>query len=237
MLGIVVTSYLPYYYLYQDLLVSSLDKDKYKVIFTTTHENHKFVEMIGKNIKTPLYYLDTNPGKHDGTYTLVSSVVSEFEDCDYVLHYHADNWFRDGTQMIEKTYKEMLLKNWKVGGVPRQWLFDENLKHNDKTIPFHFDFCMMRGDLFRNIFQMELLDKWKQMSVENGHPSKQFEPCLYAGLVENGVDIDKDIYYTDSIRGLKDRFGDDVVYYNFFFEDSGFFHYDQTAFEKGVHKD
>jgi hypothetical protein len=237
MLGIVVTAYLPYYYLYQDLLVSSLDKSKFKVIFATTHEHHEFTEMIGKNIKTPLYYLDENPGKHDGTYSLVTSVMSEFEGCDYILHYHADNWFRDGTKMIEDIYDKVVKEGWKVASVPRQWLFDDNLKHNDKTIPFHFDFCMMRADLFRNIFKLELLDKWKRISIGNGHPSQQLEPCLYAGLVENGVDIDNDIYYTDSIRGLKDRFGDEVVYYNFFFEDSGFFHYDQTAFENRSHNE
>ena len=237
MLGIIVTSYLPYYYLYQDLLVSGLDKNNHQVIFATTHENQDFIKTISANIKTPLYYLDQNPGKHDGTYYLVTSVIPEFEDCDYILHYHADNWFRDGTKMIEETYNKVKKEGYKIAGVPRQWLFDENLKHNDKTIPFHFDFCMMKSELFRNIFKIELLDKWKKMSIKNGHPSQQFEPCLYAGLVENGVDIDNDIYYTDSIKRLKERFGNDVVYYNFFFEDSGFFHYDQSAFEKRVHKD
>tara|TARA_R110002020_G_scaffold265040_4_gene479842 strand:+ start:414 stop:1127 length:714 start_codon:yes stop_codon:yes gene_type:complete len=237
MLGILVTSYLPYYYLYQDLLVSNLDKSKFKVIFATTHENDDFVKTISDNIKTPLYQLDQNPGKHDGTYYLVTSAMSEFDECDYILHYHADNWFRDGVEMIEKTYDKIKKEGYKIASVPRQWLFDDNLKHNDKTIPFHFDFCMMESDLFRNIFKVELLDKWKNLSIINGHPSQQFEPCLYAGLVENGVDIDNDIYYTDSIKRLKERFGDEVVYYNFFFEESGFFHYDQNAFDKKVYKD
>jgi hypothetical protein len=237
MLGILVTSYLPYYYLYQDLLVSTLDKTKYKVIFATTHENHDFIRTIGNNIKTPLYHLDQNPGKHDGTYCLVTSTMSEFDDCDYILHYHADNWFRDGTKMIEDTYNHIKNTDYKIASVPRQWLFNENLKHNDKTIPFHFDFCMMKSELYRNIFKMELLEKWKQQSVINGHPSQQFEPCLYAGLIENNIDIDNDIYYTDSIKKLKNRFGNEVVYYNFFFEDSGFFHYDQNAFENNAYKD
>jgi len=237
MLGILVTSYLPHYYLYQDLLVSNLDKNKFKVIFTTTHENHDFIKNISSNIKTPLYYLDQNPGKHDGTYYLVSSAINEFDECDYILHYHADNWFRDGTKMIEKTYEKLKNSKYKIGSIPRQWLFDENLNHNDKTIPFHFDFCMMQKELFTNIFKVELLNHWKELSIKNGHPSQQFEPCLYAGLVENSVDIDNDIYYTDSIKDLKERFGNNPVYYNFFFKQSGFFHYDQTAFENRVNNE
>ena len=61
MLGIVVTSYQPHFFLYQDLLLSNLDRNKFKPIFLCSHENHEFVEMIGKNINTELQYLDINP--------------------------------------------------------------------------------------------------------------------------------------------------------------------------------
>ena len=37
-----------------------------------------------------------NPGHHDGVFYMCSSVVEEFKDCDYILHFHADNFLREG---------------------------------------------------------------------------------------------------------------------------------------------
>ena len=55
-------------------------------------------------------------------------------------------------------------------------------------------------------------------------------------MFDKDFDWDKDVYYTDSIKRLKDRFGNEPAYYNFYFEDSGVFHYDQVALDKGVIK-
>ena len=77
---------------------------------------------------------------------------------------------------------------------------------------------------------MNLLEDLKNDSVKNGHPSKQFEPCVYAALDRNGIDFDKDILYTDDVMKLKQRFGNEPVYYNFFNDDSGIFHHDIDAF-------
>ena len=77
---------------------------------------------------------------------------------------------------------------------------------------------------------MNILDDLKMKSVKNGHPSKQFEPCFYAALKDNGIDFNKDILYMDSVHKLKYRFGDVPTYYNFFNPDSCIIHYDCEAF-------
>jgi len=237
MLGIVVTAYNPYYFNFHNILLSDLDKDNYNPVFISTWENQNFINEIGSNINFPLYYLEENPGKHDGTFYMVASTIECFKNCDYVLHFHADNWFRDGSKIISDTYEYVKKHNIKIAGLPRQWLFDENLVVNDKTIPFHFDFCMMEIELFNNIFDVTKLNQYKQLSLENGHPSMEWEPCMYHALEMNGIDINKDIYYVDSIEDLKKEHGNDPVYYNFFFKKSGIFHYDEKALLNKAKKD
>ena len=229
MLGIVVTSYQPHFFLYQDLLLSNLDRTKYKPIFLCSHENHKFVEMIGENINTELKYLDVNPGHHDGVYVMNSLVSELFDDCDHILHYHADIWF--GQNLIEDTYNNLKKGSYKIASMPRHWLFDDDGKYiDDKTVSFHYDFAILEKELFKKCFDMDILEDLKNKSVENGHPSKQFEPCFYAALKQNGIDFDKDILYIDDVMKLKNKFGNQPAYYNFFNEDSGIFHYDAEAF-------
>lgn len=229
MLGILVTSHQPHFFLYHDLLLSSLNKNKFKSIFVCSNENHEFVETMGRNINTELHYLDSNPGHHDGVYALHSLASDLFDDCDYILHYHADVWF--DVKLIENIYEEIKLNNYKIASIPRQWLFDKNAKFIDnKTTPFHTFFTMYEINLFKKCFDMNILEDLKNDSVKNGHPSKQFEPCVYAALDRNGIDFDKDILYTDDVMKLKQRFGDKPVYYNFFNDDSGIFHHDTDAF-------
>ena len=99
MLGIIVTSYsaLPNC-IHHDLMLSALDKDNFKSIFLTTWEDKDFIQELSKNLKTPIAYLHgengevLNPGHHDGVYYMCASVVDEFKDCDYILHFHADNF-------------------------------------------------------------------------------------------------------------------------------------------------
>jgi len=232
MLGIVVTSYQPHFFLYQDLLLSNLDRNKFKPIFLCSHENHDFVEMIGENINTELQYLDVNPGHHDGVYVMNSLVADLFDDCEHVLHYHADIWF--GQNLIEDTYNKLKKGGYKIASMPRHWLFDDNGKYiDDKTVSFHYDFAILEKDLFKKCFDMNILDDLKMKSVENGHPSKQFEPCFYVALKQNGVDFDNDILYIDDVMKLKKKFGNNPAYYNFFNEDSGIFHFDAEAFNSG----
>jgi|TARA_R110000824_G_scaffold6775_5_gene31293 hypothetical protein len=238
MLGIVVTSYLPHYFLYHSELLSKLD-DTYKPVFVTSHENHNFVKMVGGAVKPELYYLDVNPGKHDGTFHLISNVVEFLEGCDYVLHYHGDIFFRDGIDLITSTYKKVKEGNYKIAGIPRHWLFDDNMKYtNNCSLPVHFDFTMVKYDLFKSIFNIQNLNKYKELSIKNNHPACHFETNVYAAIsmFDKDFDWDKDVYYTDSIKRLKDRFGNEPAYYNFYFEDSGVFHYDQVALDKGVIK-
>ena len=232
MLGIVVTSYQPHFFLYQDLLLSNLDRNKFKPIFLCSHENHDFVNMIGENINTELQYLDVNPGHHDGVYVMNSLVADLFDDCEHVLHYHADIWF--GQNLIEDTYDKLKKGGYKIASMPRHWLFDDNGKYiDDKTVSFHYDFAILEKDLFKKCFDMNILDDLKIKSVENGHPSKQFEPCFYVALKQNGIDFDNDILYIDDVMKLKKKFGNNPAYYNFFNEDSGIFHFDAEAFNSG----
>lgn len=241
MLGIIVTSYsaLPNC-IHHDLLLSNLPKEEYKSLFLTTWEDKEFINELSTNLKTPICYLQDennnplNPGHHDGVYYMCASVVEEFKDCDYILHFHADNFLRDGYKTITETYKYAKKNNIKVLGLPRQWLFTDNLIVNDNSIPFHFEFCMMEYNVWKRAFDLEKLNYYKELSLKNGHPSQQFEPCLYHGLVSNGVDINKDIYYLESIKDLKEKFGNNPVYYNFFFERSGVFHYDEEALKLKV---
>lgn len=243
MLGIIVTSYsaLPNC-IHHDLMLSALDKDNFKSIFLTTWEDKDFIQELSKNLKTPIAYLHgengevLNPGHHDGVYYMCASVVDEFKDCDYILHFHADNFIRDGIETIKKTYEYAKQNNIKVIGLPRQWLFDDDLKVNDKSIPFHFEFCMMEYNVWKNAFDLNRLNEYKQLALNNGHPSQQFEPCLYHGLVSNNININKDIYYLESINELKNRFGNEPVYYNFFFKNSGIFHYDETSLKYKLKK-
>ena len=115
--------------------------------------------------------------------------------------------------------------------MPRHWLFDSNGKYiDDKTVSFHYDFAILERELFQKCFNMDILDDLKMKAVKNGHPSKQFEPCFYAALKDNGIDFDDDILYMDSVQKLKGEFGDTPTYYNFFNPDSGIFHYDDDAF-------
>ena len=177
MLGILVTSYKPHFFLYQDLLLSNLDKNKYKPIFMCSHENHEFVEMIGRNINNELQYLNVNPGHHDGVFMMNSLASNLFDDCKHILHYHADIWFSQ--TLIEKTYYNLLNSHYKIASIPRHWLFDDNGKFiDDKTVPFHYDFTIIEKDLFKKCFNVEILDDLKTKAVKNGHPSKQFEPCF-----------------------------------------------------------
>ena len=238
MLGIIVTSYLPHYFLYHSELLSKLD-GTYKSVFVTSYENHNFVKMVGVATKPELYYLDTNPGKHDGTFCLISSTVDLFSECDYVLHYHGDIFFREGTDLIEKTYQKVKKHNYKIAGIPRHWLFDDNQRYiNNYAVPVHFDFTMVKYDLFKNIFNIENLDKYKEISIKNNHPACHFETNVYAAIsmFDKDFNWDRDVYYTDSIKNLKNRFENEPTYYNFYFEDSGIFHYNQEALEQGVLK-
>ena len=52
-------------------------------------------------------------------------------------------------------------------------------------------------DLFKKCFDMNILDDLKMKSVDNGHPSKQFEPCFYVALKQNNVDFNNNI---DNLR-------------------------------------
>ena len=239
MLGIVVTAYNPYYFNYHNILLKDLNKKEYKPIFVTTWEHEDFIATLADNINYPLYQLTPNPGKHDGTFYLVTSTKPHFEECDYILHYHADNWFKDGSKIISDTYEYVKKHDIKVAGLPRHWLLNDDLTTTgDKTIPFHFDFCMMKSELFNNIFDEHKLEEYKDLSEENGHPSREWEPCMYHALEMNGVDIDKEIYYVDSVEKLRKEFGDIPAYYNFFCPDSGIFHYDEKALMNGgSHRD
>jgi len=243
MLGIIVTSYsaLPNC-IHHDYMLSELG-DNYKVAYLTTWQNKEFVEELSDNLKNPIYYLSDendnilNPGHHDGVFYMCSSVIEEFKDCDYILHFHADNFLRDGIKTIKDTYTLAKNNNLKVLGLPRQWLFDDNtFEVMDKSIPFHFEYCMMKYSVWKNAFNLERLNEYKHLALNNDHPSQQFEPCLYQGLVVNGIDINKDIYYLESIDELKNRFGNEPVYYNFFFKNSGIFHYDETSLKNNVKK-
>ena len=243
MLGIIVTSYsaLPNC-IHHDLMLSKLDKSEYKSLFLTTWENKEFIEELNENLNTPICYLQNdngdplNPGHHDGVFYMCSSVVEEFKECDYILHFHADNFIRDGAKTIIETYNYAKQNNFKVVGLPRQWLFDDNLNVNDKSIPFHFEFVMMKYDVWKNAFNLTRLNEYKHLSLTNGHPSQQFEPCLYHGLTANGIDINNDIHYLESIEELKERFGNEPVYYNFFFKKSGIFHFDEISLKQNKRK-
>ena len=236
MLGIIVTSYLPHYFLYHSELLSKLNPTWFKPVFVTSYENHNFVKSLGEAVGPELYYLDTNPGKHDGTFHLISNTIELYSECDYVLHYHADIFFKHGIDLITKTYNKVKENNYKIGGIPRHWLFNDNLKYiNNCSVPVNFDFTMIKYGLFKNIFNLENLNKYKELSIKNNHPACHFETNVYAAIsmFDKEFNWDTDVYYTDSIKKLKDKFGDEPAYYNFYFEDSGVFHYDQNALEKG----
>ncbi len=243
MLGIIVTSYsaLPNC-IHHDYMLSELGEE-YKVVFLTTWQDKKFIKELSTNLNNPIYYLSDehdnilNPGHHDGVFYMCSSVIEEFKECDYILHFHADNFLRDGIKTIINTYNLAKKNNLKVIGLPRQWLFnDDTFKVIDKSIPFHFEYCMMKYSIWKEAFNLERLNEYKYLSTINGHPSQQFEPCLYHGLTSNGVDINEDIHYLESISDLKQRFGNEPVYYNFFFKNSGIFHYDENSLKQNKYK-
>ena len=229
MLGILVTTYDPKHLLNQNKWLEGIDSEVNKIVFVTNYENLEKVGEIGDKLNFETYHIDQNPGPMEGAYLLLTTPFENnlFDGCDYVLHFHAD--VEVTPQYISKLYREVKGK-YKVGSQPRQWMFDRDCKFKDgKSVPFHTSFFIIETQLGKDIFKLERLDEYKNMSIQNGHPSCHFETMMYAALSEYNFDYDKDLYHTDSILKLKSLYRDEPVYYNFIFPDSKTIHHDERG--------
>ena len=128
-----------------------------------------------------------------------------------VFHYHADIKFHNLESLIS-SFKEFKKSNKKLGGIPRQWVFDnENKFIDNKSIPFRSECFFIKSDLYK---QINNLNQYRNKCIENGHPSLHFEPLIYAAAEINGVDFNKDIYYLEDVKQMKELHSNNVFYYD-----------------------
>jgi hypothetical protein len=192
----------------------------YPIHFITNFENEDQIKSISQEIGLNINWLQYNPGKHMGAFALASS-ANELLTQDYILHYHADMMFRDIND-IDWMVKEFIQSNKKLAGIPRQWMFDSNYNLIDnKSLPIRSEFFFITRDLYSKIFNLDNYNIIANKCINNGHPSLHFEPLIYAGLELNKVGIAKEIHYLEDIKQLKDKYKNDLVYYNTMFERTG----------------
>tara|TARA_R110002167_G_scaffold2537_7_gene12787 strand:- start:5983 stop:6639 length:657 start_codon:yes stop_codon:yes gene_type:complete len=165
------------------------------------------------NLENEVHWLNYNPDKHMGAYALATSASPLIEN-DYVFHYHADIKFHNLESLIS-SFKEFKKSNKKLGGIPRQWVFDnENKFIDNKSIPFRSECFFIKSDLYKQIFNINNLNQYRNKCIENGHPSLHFEPLIYAAAEINGVDFNKDIYYLEDVKQMKELHSNNVFYYD-----------------------
>ena len=183
------------------------------VHYVCNWEDKDTVKKVSKECGVEVNWLDFNPGQHLGAFGLASA-ASALVNSEYVLHYHADMMF-DNITKLENIFDEFVKSNKPVGSIPRQWCFDSNnVFMNNKATPFRTELFFMKSDIYKHIFDMDKYEDWVTSAIANGHPSKHFEPIVYAGLEDSGVDCMNDVYYFPTVQELKAQLGDRGVYYN-----------------------
>jgi len=189
--------------------VSTFKDSKLKPKYICNWENKDEID----SLKTDVHWLNYNPNKHMGAYGLASSAIPLIEN-EYVFHYHADINFHC-LKSLEESFKRFKESNKKLAGIPRQWVFNnENKFINNKSLPFRSECFFIKSDLYKQIFNFTNFNQFKNQCIQNGHPSLHFEPLIYAASEINGVDFNKDIYYLEDIKQMKELHGNNVFYYD-----------------------
>ena len=219
MLGILVISYNLDDFIYQSSVLKDL-KDDTTIIFVTNNEDKLKVNDIKSNIDFDIYHLDVNLGHHDGAFSMVCSAKDLFDNCDYICCYTADHRF-DDINILNEIYNNS--KEFKISSLPRHWLVNNDgsiIERPEMAITFHPSFYLMESSLFKKVYTMDNLDKYKDRYDEH------YESVMYKILIDLNVDMNKDILYLEDIKELKDRFNNQPAYYNFKFINTGIVHYD-----------
>jgi hypothetical protein len=224
MLDMLCTFYDPTEIHKQVEMFDGLDKDKYKFYYVCNWENQSDVIEHSKKANVEIYWLDSNPSQHIGAHHLLVA-GGKLLDNKYVVHYHADMIFND-IDKLEKMIKSFIDSKKDVASIPRQWCFDNNNKFIDnKSIPFRSEVFMMKTNLYKKVFDEDYISKRVQHALSNGHNSgpdaPHFEAVVYAGLELNNINFYKDIHYLISVEEMKKIFGNQIVYYNTVFGDTG----------------
>lgn len=196
--------------------MASNSKLNYTFNFLTNNEDEELVKNVKTNINNVIYRLPVNLGKHLGAFSLASASKLLLKN-PYVLHYHADMVFEE-IDLIEEMLEDFIKSNKEIAGIPRQWVFDNGGNFIDnKSIPFRSEFFFMKRELYEKIFNMDRYFVYQWQCLRNNHPSQDFEPIMYAALQMNGIDFNKDIYYLEDVKQMRELLGDEVVYYNYTF--------------------
>jgi hypothetical protein len=188
-------------------------KLNYTFNFLTNNEDEELIKNIKSNINNIIFRLPVNLGKHLGAFSLASASKVLCNN-PYVLHYHADMVFED-INLIKGMLEDFIKSGKKIAGIPRQWVFDNEGNFIDnKSIPFRSEFFFMERGLYENVFNMERYWIYERQCLKNKHTSLDFEPIIYASLELSGIDFNKDIYYLEDVKQMKELLGDEIVYYN-----------------------
>ena len=218
MLDILVTCYDVEEILIQHKIFKGVDLP-YNFHYITNNENRERVAEIKKETNLPIYWLSENPGKHLGALYLAAAGI-ELLSQPYVLHYHADMIFEEPL-LIEDMFKNFKNSNCKVGGIPRQWCFsDKGIFNDNKSLPYRSELFFIQSKLYKKVFDLNFYEKYKQKCLENNHPSLHFEPYTYAGLELNKVDFQKDIFYLEEVKRMKELYSNNIIYYDVVFENT-----------------
>ena len=200
-----------------ELQVNTFKNSQYNPIYICNWENEEDVLNESKRLNTPINWLDYNPNQHDGTFGLAASSIDLITN-PYVLHYHADIQFND-ISALSTCFDNFVSSNCKLGGIPRQWVFDNNgVFQDNKSLPFRSEVFFCESNLYKKIFDFNSFDLYREKSRSNNHPSLHFEPVVYAAAELHGVDFSKDIFYLEDPIQMKNKYGNKVFYYNETFE-------------------
>jgi hypothetical protein len=216
MLDVIVTCYdveelITQYHIFKDVELP------YKFHYITNNENKERIKQIKEETNLSIYWLDNNPGKHMGALYLASA-GRDLITQPFVLHYHADMIFEQPS-LMKDMFEDFKNSNCKVGGIPRQWCFDnEGIFNDNKSLPYRSELFFMTSELYLEVFDLTNFEKYKQKCLENKHPSLHFEPYTYAGLELNKVDFLQEIYYLEEVKRMKELYGNAILYYDTTFE-------------------
>jgi hypothetical protein len=212
MLDVVVTCYDVEEILLQHKIFKDLNLP-FNFHYITNNENKDRVDEIKQSTNLPLYWLDSNPGKHLGALYLASSAIDLISQ-PYVLHYHADMIFEEPL-LIKDMLSSFIDSHKKVAGIPRQWVFnDDGVFQDNKSLPIRSELFFMESDLYKKVFDLNRYDEYRNKCILNNHPSLHFEPYIYAGLELNKVDFNVDFYYLEDVCDMRKMYGDSIIYYN-----------------------
>lgn len=199
--------------------VSQFKDSHWPVHYICNWENPDDVKSEASKYNAEVNWLNFNPDQHLGTFGLASA-ASEFAKSDYVLHYHADMIFDDPSR-LDSIFEDFVKSGKPVGSIPRQWCFNGDVFVDNKSVPFRTELFFMKSEIYRSIFDMAKYDELRENAVRNGHASEHYEPIVYAGLEGLGINCTHDIHYFPTVKEMKHQLGNNIVYYNTKFGDTG----------------